>query len=166
MEILSNDFTLTFTNTAAAVKAKQIADQSLHAFLVDDTDILFILDDMTLTYEESSFFSEDLMGAARKIVEAIANGMKSETFEFYVSGSDTYTAVEIEGTYQNGMLDITTTFFPEGYSEYLSCPECGEDVVRMEDYDPNKTYVCPECGEEIDFSAEAPEIEKECIKIF
>ena len=164
MEILSNDFALTFTNTAAAIKAKQIADQSIHT-LLNETDSLFILNDVTLTYEEASFFSEDLMDAAREIMEAVANSLKKENFEFYVCGTDTYAAARIAGNYQNGMLDITTTFFPEGYSEYLSCPECGEDVVLMDDYDPDETYVCPECGEEIDFSGEAPEIKKECIKI-
>ena len=164
MEIISNDFTLTFTNTAAAIKAKKIADQSLHTLLEDD-DSLFTLNGVTLTLEDASLFSEELIDAAREIMEAVANGLKKESFEFSVNGCDTYTAAEIVGNYQNGMLDVTTTFFPEGYSEYLSCPECGEDVVRMEDYDPNMTYVCPEFGEEIDLSAEAPEIEIEHIKI-
>lgn len=30
-----------------------------------------------------------------------------------------------------------------------SCPECGEEVVHIDDFDPEETYYCPDCGEEI-----------------
>ena len=30
------------------------------------------------------------------------------------------------------------------------CPECGEEVVHVDDYDPAKTYYCPDCGEQMD----------------
>ena len=47
--------------------------------------------------------------------------------------------------------------------------ECGEYVVRLDEYDPSKTYICPECGEEVDLSenykACAPVINKETIII-
>ena len=29
------------------------------------------------------------------------------------------------------------------------CPECDEEVVDIDDFDPEETYYCPECGEEI-----------------
>lgn len=31
------------------------------------------------------------------------------------------------------------------------CPECGCEVVEIDDFDPNKTYICEDCGEEFLF---------------
>ncbi len=50
------------------------------------------------------------------------------------------------------------TFYPAGYTEYVACPECGEFVVRIEDYVPGKLYVCPDCGEEVDLSESYEEV--------
>ena len=91
--------------------------------------------------------------------------MKEENFKFDVCGTDTYTTALVDGSYQNGKLSITTSFFPEGYVEDFECPECGELIVSLDKYNPNKTYFCPECGGEIDFSDIAPVIEKETITI-
>ena len=174
MEIYNNSFTVTFTNAAAANKAKQIADESFRALHYNGyseqptilaANSLIIEDDMTLTFEELCFDSADLMDASRKVIKAIAFAMSEESFEFSVCGCDTYTESWVDGSFQNGVLDMTATFFPEGYSEFLLCPECGKEIVRIEDCDPNATYVCPECGEELDFSSSAPVIEKETIKI-
>lgn len=33
-----------------------------------------------------------------------------------------------------------------------TCPECGEEVIDVDNFDPTKTYTCPECGEEISAS--------------
>ena len=173
MEIFNNDFTVTFTNAAAANKAKQLADECFRDLHYDfyskqpstrAADTLMV-EENTLTFDEVCFDSADLMDASRKVIKAIAFGMSEESFEFSVCGYDTYAEAWVNGNYQNGVLDMTSTFFPEGYSEYLYCPECGEDVVLMEEYDPNTTYVCPECGEEIDYFSDAPVIEKEHIKV-
>lgn len=174
MEIFNNDFTVTFTNAAAANKAKQIADETFRTLRYDlyreqpsicAADTLTIEDDVILTFIEWGFDSADLMDASRKVIKALAQGLKGENFEFSVCGCDTYTEAWVDGNFQNGVLDMTSTFFPEGYSEYLCCHECGEAVVRMEDYDPNATYVCPECGKEIDLSSAVPVIEKELIRV-
>ena len=29
------------------------------------------------------------------------------------------------------------------------CPECGEVIAHLDEFDPNKTYICPDCREEI-----------------
>jgi Uncharacterized archaeal Zn-finger protein len=174
MEIFENNFTVTFTNAAAANKAKQIADESFRALRYDfyneqpsilAADTLTIEDDVTLTFDEGCFDSADLMDASRKVIKALAHDLKGEDFEFSACGSDTYTEAWVDGNLKNGVLDMTSTFFPEGYHEYMYCPECGEAVVLMEEYDPNATYVCPECGEEIDLSSAAPVIEKELIRV-
>ena len=176
MEIINNDFTVTFTNAAAAKKAKLIAEESFRAQHYDlyayqpsilAADSLIIENDMTLTFEEYCFDSSDLMDACINVVKAIANSMKSENFEFSVEGCDTYTESSVEGSFSNGTLTINSIFYPSGWIEDLECPECGEPVVSLEDYDPSKTYVCPECGEEIDLSVQyeevAPVVSKEVI---
>ena len=49
------------------------------------------------------------------------------------------------------------------------CPECGELIVRFDEYDSNAHYYCPECGEELDheemFEDGLPTFTKEIIKI-
>ena len=59
------------------------------------------------------------------------------------------------------------TSSPVQYRYY--CPECGELVVRLEEYDPSKTYICPECGEELDlyeqYGEDAPVITREIIEV-
>ena len=149
MEIISNTFTVTFTNAAAANKAKQIAEESLRALNSEISSNneailaaeLLSVNKTTLTFDECCFFSEDLMVAAKMVTKAIAFGMKRESFKIEVCGTDTYTTAIVDGTYQNGDLSITTTFFPEGYVEEFECPECGEVIVSLEKYNPNKTYV-------------------------
>ena len=168
---LNNNFTVTITNAAAASKAKQIADESLrslHSEMLSAlaADSLAINDDVTLFFEECCFSSANLVDVSKTIVKTIANNMKKEFFEFSARACDTYSEAWMDGSFQNGELNITSTFFPEGYYEEFECPECGEMVVSLEDYDPNKTYVCPKCGEELDFSDIAPEIERETIHIF
>lgn len=174
MTIIENDFTVTFTNTAAASMAKHIADECLRTNNFSNytslptnlaADSLNIKNDVTLTYEEICFDSSDLLDASNAIIKAIAYGMKDEDFELSVWGSDTYTESSMVGKYRNGVLEITSVFYPAGYCEYLVCDECDEEIVSVEDYDPNKTYVCPECGEELDFSDTAPVIQKELISI-
>ena len=34
------------------------------------------------------------------------------------------------------------------------CPECGCEVVEIDDCDPNTTYVCEECGEEFQLNSQ------------
>ncbi len=174
MEIFNNDFKVTFTNAAASNKAKQIADECLRNLHFDHysvqpsilaADSLITKRGAILSFNTLCFISEDLMVASRKVIKAIAFGMSEESFEFAVCGSDTYTESWVDGSFSNGCLEMVSTFFPEGYSEYLECPECGEEIVRIEDYDPNATYICPECGEELDFTSAAPVIEKESIKV-
>ena len=173
MEIISNTFTVIFKNASAAVKAKKIAEGNLRALngeIGSDNETILAAESLSvskciLSFDECCFFSEDLIEVAKTVIKAIAFGMKEESFEFEVCGTDTYTAAIVDGVYQNGDLGITTTFFPEGYVEDFECPECGEVIVSLEEYNPNKTYVCPECGEELDFSNLAPVIEKEIITI-
>ncbi len=174
MEIFENEFNVTFTNAAAARKAKQIADESFRSLQyaykryepgILAANSLTIEEKTILTFEEICFDSSDLLDASNAVIKAIAYGMKDEDFEFSVWGSDTYTESSLEGKYHNRVLEITSIYYPAGYCEYLECTECEEEIVSVEDYDPNKTYICPVCGEELDFSDSAPVTEKELITI-
>lgn len=177
MEIYNNKFEVTFTNKAAAESAKRIAADTFNAMTTESyinnaykqfAESLNV-EDNTLVNIEMTLLSSEIMEASIEVIKAIAETLKTECFTFDVVGYDEYTESWVEGSFENGQLEITSTYFPCGYTEFLHCPECGEDVVRIEDYDPSKTYVCPECGEEIDLSKvyaeNAPVITKETTEI-
>ena len=172
MEIFDNDFTVTFTNKTAAKKAKQIAADTLNAMTIDgyvsnpakETAAELHVEGKALSSDATAFDAHDFMEAAVNVVKAIAAKLSDESFTFNCVGTDTYSESWVEGSLENGVLTIDTTYFPEGYGE-LFCPECGEFVIEMEEYDPSESYICPECGEEIDFSDQAPIKSHEIIKI-
>ena len=100
----------------------------------------------------TAFLAEELIEVAPTIVKTIATKFPQGSFTFDFWAADTYVESWVDGEYANGRLEITTTFFPEGYLEFLPCPECYGDVVRMDEYVSVKTYICPECGKAIDLS--------------
>ncbi len=177
MEIGIHTFNLTFTNNAAAELAKMIAADTFKAMMTTDYNYnpyeLFAkslsVKGEVLTSEEACLTAEDFMNAAAAVIKAIAENLKTENFTFNTFGEDTYTESCVDGCFKDGLLTITSTYYPNGDCEYLGCPECGEFVVSLEEYDPSKTYVCPECGEELDLSemyAEvAPVITREIIEV-
>ena len=115
MEIISNTFTVTFENASAAVKAKKIAEGSLRALnseIGSDNEAILAAESLSvskgiLTFDECCFFSEDLMEVAKTVIKAIAFGMKEESFQFEVCGTDTYTTAIVDGVYQNGDLSMS-----------------------------------------------------------
>lgn len=173
MEFFNNDFTVTFSNKDAAAKAKQIASRQFNALHVngysDDPSKLFAdslrVENTAVKADALVFDSYDFMGTVAAVIKAIALELKTENFSFEACASDTYSESWVDGKSENGILTITSTYFPSGYSEYLCCPECGEPIVEMLKYDPNVTYVCSECGEELVFSEDAPKITKEVINL-
>ncbi len=179
MEIFNNKMTFTFTNKAAACKAKEITIDVLQKmnkefwFLNATKNMvsrLTIKNNSLVTPEgEGDFESEELLEVGTEIVKAIAAALPRNRFTFEIVGCDTYTEGWLEGCYSNGTLEMTSTFYPEGYCEYVSCPECGEFIVRLDEYDPTKTYVCPECGEEVDLAENyescKPIIERKTAKV-
>ena len=169
-----------FTNEAAANEAKAIVAKTLNSM---DCDFSFNnavshaveslhVDGSTLMIPQGGawFLAEELVDVFPLIVKAIATQLPHEDFSFEVAGYDDYAEGWIDGCYADGNLEINSTFYPMGYCEYVSCPECGEDVVRLDEYIPGKLYPCPECGELVDLTEQyeevAPVIKKEQIKIF
>lgn len=177
MEIFTHKLNMTFANTDAAKAARQVASDTLKGmvisgYVVNPTELFansLRTEETTLVSSACCLNANDFMEAAAAVIKAIGASMKDVDFTFDAFGGDTYSESLVDGFCKDGLLTITTTYYPYGYCEYLPCPECGEDVVRLEDYDPSKTYVCPECGEVIDLSEayeeNAPVITKESIAL-
>ena len=177
MTIENHTFNLNFTNKSAAEKAKKIAADTFKTMKTSDYNYnpyeLFAkslcVKGNDLTSNEACLIAEDFMDATANVIKAIAENLKTENFTFNTCGVDSYTEGWVDGCFKDGLLTITSTFYPNGYWEHLFCPECGELVVRLEEYDPSKTYICPECGEELDLSEQygedAPVITREIIEV-
>ncbi len=104
--------------------------------------------------EEDGFHTPDhSMVVVVELMKAVATELKNETFFCFSCNTSDCDEAQIEAEYENGILKTETAYYPNGYTEYLYCEECGADVVAMEEYDPNETYICPDCGEELDMES-------------
>lgn len=101
---------------------------------------------------------EDAMEVMPIMARNLAKLKRNASFELSSENQGTYTDSTVAIKYSNGKLVIDTIYYPSGAGwEMLSCPECGEDVVSMDDYEKGKVYTCPECGAECDFEYEYEE---------
>ena len=174
----TNKMMITFTNHAAANCAKKIASRTIQEMNRDfwfrdaakGTIARMLVSDTSLVLSDGApLLANEMLDAAELIVKTLAVELPQESFTFDIVGTDTYAEGWLEGRFTNGTLEMTNTYYPEGYCEYVSCPECGEFIVRLDEYDPSKTYVCPHCGEEVDLSENyescKPDIKRETVKI-
>ena len=168
----TNEMTITMIDNEAAANAKAViaallnnkeynsgyssnpTKQFLEALSVTNNTL-------SLEDDDGYFVPED----AQEILEAIVKALAScGLVEFKAFNDSTYSQSSIEVVLNNGQLEVESVYYPSGYCEYLECPECGENVVKIEDYDPNATYFCPECKEAIELSNQykevAPQIKK------
>ncbi len=160
--------TFTFENNEAAEKAKAIAAEVImktvqsHYFSNAAEELvskMMVLNNAVVVPEGcGSLLAEETMETVSVIVKAIANNMPGCPFKYESVGEDEYQEAWNDGSFDGKTLEINTTFYPAGYTKYVSCPECGEYVVRIEDYVPGKLYVCPDCGEEVDLSESYEEV--------
>ena len=171
--------TINFTNTTAAKEAKEIASKTLLTMEYDFSfrnaaenaaaNLIAENNSLVLPEEHGAFSPEEWNDILTEILKGITTELPNENFTYTSCAYSNYSEAWIEGNYANGTLEINSTYYPMGYLEYVECPECGEEVVRIDEYDPNKTYICPDCGEEIDLSERykecAPVITKETIEI-
>lgn len=90
---------------------------------------------------------------------------KFKVIAWYYSCNCGYEA-SIEAERDAEMLNIKTIVSENGDG---CCPECGEQVVCYDEYDPAETYYCPECGDELDhlemFDGILPVITQESFRI-
>ena len=120
-------------------------------------DALTVVGNTVVNDAEGYFTPEDIKCVMEVILEAIASELREESFKCTVYTDSTYACYEIEASYSNSKLNIKETYLPAGYVEYLCCPECGEEIVRIDEYDAEQAYYCPECGDEIDLSEQYEE---------
>lgn len=83
-----------------------------------------------------------------RICRSIAKDLKESAFYGHAFYDDDRCGYEscADYNYENGYLKITII---ESHNGHGMCPECGEQVVCFDEYDPNIDYVCDECGVEI-----------------
>lgn len=168
------NITLTFETQDEAIKAMKILTE-----VIDSTEPSS--DNELIEFKESIDIEKNIINVYTcclycgtltrimpEVVRKIAENSKDENFELfaeYDSLNDGYTEL-VEASYTNHELEIKTFISENGCP---SCPECCEQIVCLDEYDPNETYYCPECGEELDhlemFDGCLPEISIENITI-
>ena len=116
---------------------------------------------LSLDGNDGYFVPQDAQEIFEEIVKALAF---CGLIEFKAYNYSTYSESSLEAEFHNDHMEVESIYYPCGYCEYLECPECGEFVVRIDEYDPNATYYCPECGEEIDLSKQYEEVVQEIKK--
>lgn len=174
----TNKMMITFTTHAAANCAKKIASRTIQemnrSFWFCDaaegtTSKILVSDTSVVLAEDAPLLADEMLDVAELIVKTLAAELPQENFTFDIVGADTYAEGWLDGSFTNGTLELTNTYYPEGYCEFVSCPECGEFVIGLDEYDPSKTYVCPHCGEEVDLTKQyefcKPDIKRETVKI-
>ena len=111
------------------------------------------------------YLPKDAMTIMCELTETLAKNLPANTFTFENCNYSEFDMSRVDATFKKGVLEIQTTYYPNGYCEEYLCPECGEVVVYAEDYVEGNTYFCPECGKEIDLSKQIPTITKKTLEI-
>lgn len=109
--------------------------------------------DRTFSIEEQSWCGfatpEDSLQLIPEMAKNIAVRNREVPFFISSSNSSTYADSEIELRYRDSVITVKTAYYPQGKDDdMLCCPECGEEIVSVSDYEEGKLYVCPECMEE------------------
>ena len=98
------------------------------------------------------YITDGAIGNADELVKdiclAVAREIEKSNFYGHAYYDDMCGAYQscADYEYEAGLLKIVMWESPEGNG---FCPECEEQVVCFDEYDPDKTYVCEECGENI-----------------
>lgn len=143
------NFNLVLDNVENTRAAFRIAIQVLNEVgMTQDADMLSIDEaNLKIYLTEGSIGNEN--NVVVQICRSIAKELKESAFyghAFYDDDSCGYESCA-DYDYENGSLRITII---ESLNGHGMCPECGEQVVCYDEYDPNAEYVCDECGAEIE----------------
>lgn len=157
-----NEFKLTMETNAKAKEASEILVNRLNkGFEIDNTyrfnpsskmAQVISANDNTVTLDgyDGYYTVEDSEEVFFELIKVLAENLSEDTFSCEIINNSTYSEGTINTSFSNGILTINSVYYPEGYTEYLCCDECGENIVKIDEYDASKTYFCEECGEEVD----------------
>ena len=164
--------TINFNNSEAATKAMNIIKAALKT-ITPKVPTEFTTFEKDITVKENEIIVDEscslwqAIGRVDVLAKEVATKLADEDFtlECYYDSCDCGYKESVKADYSNGKLTINTVASEDnGY-----CPECGELIVRFDEYDSNAHYYCPECGEELDheemFEDGLPTFTKEIIKI-
>ena len=93
---------------------------------------------------------EDSLQLIPEMAKRIAEANKDIPFSISSFNTGTYSESRIELQYRDQRITVETIYYPQGDYDMLCCPECGEEILSVSEYEAGKTYTCPECGEECD----------------
>ena len=157
--------TINFNNSEAANKAMNIIKAALKTITPKFPTDITVKENEIIVDESCSLWQA--IGRVDVLAKEVATKLADEDFtlECYYDSCDCGYKESVKADYSNGKLTINTVASEDnGY-----CPECGELIVRFDEYDSNAHYYCPECGEELDheemFEDGLPTFTKEIIKI-
>lgn len=111
------------------------------------------------------YIPTDAMTVMCELADTLAKNFEKNTFTLFNQNMSDYDMSRVEASFKKGVLDIQTTYYPNGFLGDYYCLKCGAVVVYAEDYVEGNTYICPECGEEIDLSDQIPVMTKKRIVI-
>ena len=142
----ASSFSLNFTGTRAEEKA---ANEIIGRMLSE-------VDEYGNEYTEA--FADDAAISNYDLKEVVASSAellaeKYPTSKFEIEASFSQLNAEGEARYTR-RYDGNELHGRDLYCPYVfdgCCPECGYEVVEIDDFDPNKSYICEECGEEVLF---------------
>lgn len=165
----TNELTITMETKEMATKAFEILVDRMAAGFECDKEYrtipsmrmakdLEIKNNTVILPEGNGYYMpEDAEKVFTEIIRELAATLNEEfTCEIYNSGD--YSEGGLESHFEKGILRTESTFYPCGYTEYLCCDECGEEIVRIDEYEVGKKYYCSECDEEIDLSEQYAEV--------
>lgn len=164
---------ITFNSKEEASTAKTIITDLLNNYSDFEYENELEKYEEDLLVEKETIIAEDsyslLSNTFYELLPVIAKELAKNVSSFeLISGFNSYNCAFMESVYAN--YDNSTLTIKRVVSENGDghCPECREQVVFYDEYDPNEKYYCPECGEELDhlemFDGILPEIDEETIK--
>lgn len=101
--------------------------------------------------DDAAISNYDLKDVVASSAEILAEKFPASRFEIEAAFSQLNAEGEARYTrrYDGNELHGRDLYCPYDFDG--CCPECGYEVVEIDDFDPNKSYICEECGEEVLF---------------
>lgn len=159
------NFNLIADTTDNAIKAFEVAQKVLSDGNYDGSLELFE-EDNKIAIVEGEIGNDN--SAVTEICKAVAQAIPDGSFyghSFYDDDNCGYESCA-DYQYENGVLTVKTIESENGHG---CCPECGEQIVCFDEFDPEKKYFCEDCDSELSaedmFDGILPVTDTQVIKI-